>query len=137
MVYWWCEQGNIFSQRLKQATRWLAPAAVLKQEGQSRVFISYRGVPVLCSTHQLRRATREEYDAVVLGKYINKREYIDIMERINNTLENYFPCPLCWCFGYVMAIFTLGLSLCLPAICVNDAETNVRQFIAACNRKRL
>ena len=85
----------------------------------------------------LARAYDETYDAVVLGKYISKGEYTSIVSRINDTLENYFPCPLCWCFGYFMAIFTLGLSLLCPMICVNDAETNVRQFIASCNRKKL
>ena len=56
---------------------------------------------------------------------------------INDTLDNYFPCPLCWGFGYLLAIFTLGLSLCCPAVCVRDAEYNVIKFIDSCNRKRL
>ena len=57
-----------------------------------------------------------------------------MMESINDTLFNYFPCPLCWGFGYLCCPFTLGLSLCCPAICVGDAKSNLKAVIAKINR---
>ena len=85
----------------------------------------------------LARAYDEEYDKEVFGNYISQRDYMQIIEQINDTLENYFPCPLCWGCGYIFAIFTLGLSFLCPYICVRDAEVNVRTFIKSVNRKRL
>lgn len=59
------------------------------------------------------------------------------MERINDMLINYFPCPLSWYCGYVCCIFTLGLSLLCPFICIRDAEEQVRDFIARVNNRKL
>ena len=60
-----------------------------------------------------------------------------MMEQINDILMNYFPCPLAWCFGYLCCPFTLGLSLLCPAVCVNDAEEELRTLVARWNRKKL
>lgn len=72
-----------------------------------------------------------------LDGYVTEREYNTIMQSINDMLFTYFPCPLCWCFGYICCIPTLGLSLCCPAICVNDAESNLRNMINRINRQKL
>ena len=79
----------------------------------------------------------EEYDEARLGEYIDKREYEQIMERINDILINYFPCPLSWCCGYVCAIFTLGLSLLCPYMCIKDAEEQVDLLIHRLNARKL
>jgi len=70
----------------------------------------------------LARTYSEQYDAARLSQHISEKEYVQIMERINDLLINYFPCPLAWWCGYICCIFTLGLSLCCPLICINDAE---------------
>ena len=59
------------------------------------------------------------------------------MEQINDMLFTYFPCAMCWGFGYLCCPFTLGLSLCCPAICVRDAEQNLRDMITRMNRQKL
>ena len=59
------------------------------------------------------------------------------MERINDILINYFPCPLSWYCGYFCCIFTLGLSLLCPLICINEAEEGIREFIDRVNAKKL
>ena len=70
----------------------------------------------------LAQTYSEEYDAVRLGPHISRSDYVQIMERINDMLINYFPCPLSWYCGYVCCIFTLGLSLLCPFMCIRDAE---------------
>ena len=60
-----------------------------------------------------------------------------MMESINDMLYTYFPCPFCWCFGYLFCLPTLGLSLCAPAICVSDAEDQLRTLIKRYNRQKL
>ena len=45
---------------------------MLKQEGHSRVYISYRGVPVLVAPHQLRKASTEELKSVELSDMLDE-----------------------------------------------------------------
>ena len=79
----------------------------------------------------------EDYDHVRMGPHIPRNEYCMIMERLNDILINYFPCPLCWYCGYFCCLFTVGLSLLCPLICISDAETQMRQFISNVNRNKL
>ena len=62
---------------------------------------------------------------------------MQIMERINDILINYFPCPLSWYCGYVCCLFTLGFSFFCAYICINDAEDNLREFIERVNSRKL
>lgn len=79
----------------------------------------------------------EKFDSTLLEPYITKKEFKEIMKAINDTLQDYFPCPLCFCFGYCCCPVTLGLSFFLPNICVRDAELEVRALINRVNEKRL
>ena len=65
IVYFWRSQptGRV-SKRMQQAVGWRGPCVVLKQEGLSKLFLSYRGTPVLCSPNQVRYASSEELNAV-------------------------------------------------------------------------
>ena len=72
-----------------------------------------------------------------LSGYLNEREFNTLMNSINDMLYTYFPCPLCWCFGYLFSLPTLGLSLLCPYICVNDAEGNLKTMITRINRQKL
>ena len=69
----------------------------------------------------LAQTYSEEYDRRLEG-HISRQEYVQVMERINDLLINYFPCPLSWYCGYLCCLFTLGLSLLCPLICINDAQ---------------
>lgn len=59
------------------------------------------------------------------------------MSSINTVLEDFFPCPLCFCFGYLCCPCTLGLSFLLPNSCVKDAEEELRALIKRINDKKL
>ena len=64
----------------------------------------------------------ELYDREGFEGYLTEREFTNIMDTINDTLFNYFPCPMCLCIGYFCALPTLGLSFLMPNVCVRDAE---------------
>ena len=65
VVYFWrSQQTKRVSKRMQQAVGWRGPCIVLKQEGRSKIFLSYRGTCVLCTPLQLRHATSEELVAV-------------------------------------------------------------------------
>ena len=85
----------------------------------------------------LAQTYSEEFDSKRLQEHISQKEYVQIMERINDILINYFPCPLSWYCGYFCCLFTLGLSLLCPLICINDAEGNLREFIDRVKGRKL
>ena len=73
IVYWYRVQGSrTMSKRAQHAAGWRGPAIVLKQEGHSRVYVSYRGVPVLVAPHQLRKASAEELECVELSEMLDE-----------------------------------------------------------------
>ncbi len=84
----------------------------------------------------LARQYCDKFPAELKG-VLSQKDFEIIMEQINDTLFVYFPCTLCWGFGYLCCPFTLGLSLCCPAICVSDAQKHVKQVIARINRVKL
>ena len=79
----------------------------------------------------------EEFDDERLSKYISQREYTLMMEDINDSVDGMFPCLFCWLIGYILCPFTFGLSLLLPAQCVNDAEDNMKYLCTRYNRRLL
>ena len=81
----------------------------------------------------LAQTYSEEYDSERLAPYISEQEYVQTMERINDILINYFPCPLSWYCGYLCCLFTLGLSLLCPYVCISDAQEQLDNFILRLN----
>lgn len=71
-------------------------------------------------------------------KYNKLLEYIDektlnyVFNRINDDLYTYWPCPTCFCYGYLFSICTLGISFLFTYVCIRDAMdilyTNIRLF---------
>lgn len=59
---------------------------------------------------------------------MSEREFSRAMDQINNTLNDYWPCHLCFCCGYTCCACTLGLSLFCPNLCISDVSP--RMFIA-------
>ena len=85
----------------------------------------------------LAQTYSEEYDSEKLSPHISRQEYVQCMERINDLLINYFPCPLSWYCGYLCCLFTLGLSLLCPYICISDAEEQLEMLVRSINNKKL
>ena len=54
----------------------------------------------------------------ILKEYISEAEFKKEMEKLNDASLELFPCSLCFSYGYLFAICTLGLSFLLPSICV-------------------
>ena len=77
------------------------------------------------------------YDEFSLKGHISEKDFSRIFTQINDTLYSYFPCPLCFCFGYCCCPCTLGLSFCLPYICIRDAEKEARVMIEKFNEEIL
>lgn len=59
------------------------------------------------------------------------------MLEINQILEDYWSCPMALFLGYSLAIFTFGLSLLLPFICINETEKYLKDYLAMLNFKML
>ena len=68
---------------------------------------------------------------------MNKRDFTNIIESINDALFSYFPCPMCLFCGYLLCIPTLGLSLLMPNVCIKEANTEVEKQIEKANKKKL
>jgi len=69
-----------------------------------------------------------------LGELISQQEFIGIIDDLNEKIESHWPCLCSMIFGYIMAIFTFGLSLLIPWICINEAEGQATRFIEHINK---
>lgn len=49
------------------------------------------------------------------------------MNKINEAIAQFWPCSMCYIFGFACAPFTLGTSLCCPHYCISKAESNLIQ----------
>ncbi len=81
----------------------------------------------------LSRRYSAKYDQA-LTSFISKEEFLDIADDINDKLESYWPCLCSILFGYFMAIFTFGISVLIPWVCVSEAEGQARNFIDHINK---
>ena len=73
LVYFWrSAPTRRVSKRMQQAIGWRGPCIVIKQEGLSKIFLAYRGTPVLVTPGQLRHATSEELMAVENAEELDK-----------------------------------------------------------------
>lgn len=69
-----------------------------------------------------------------LQAFISQQEFIDIIDDLNEKIESHWPCLCSMLFGYLMAIFTFGLSLLIPWVCINEAEGQATKFIDHINQ---
>lgn len=60
---------------------------------------------------------------------ISKEEYIDAIKRLNETIRDYWPCGLCYFFGYGCSICTFGLSILIPNYCATYSEIHAISFL--------
>ncbi|CAK0877498.1 unnamed protein product, partial [Prorocentrum cordatum] len=64
LAFYWREVKHVKSKRLQGDRGWRGPAIVLAAEGHARLHLSYRGVPVLVTSEQVRHASRGEAEMV-------------------------------------------------------------------------
>ena len=68
-----------------------------------------------------------------LDKYIDSTSLKRIIERINDDLYTFWPCPTCFCIGYSFSLCTLGLSFLCPYTCIRDARKKLDKNILLYN----
>lgn len=61
------------------------------------------------------------------------KKFSSYMDQLNYKTAQYWPCLFAYYCGYICAPFTIGLSLCLPNICVSEAEKVLRNEIKKIN----
>eukprot|EP01016_Furgasonia_blochmanni_P032263 TRINITY_DN332_c0_g1_i13.p1 TRINITY_DN332_c0_g1~~TRINITY_DN332_c0_g1_i13.p1 ORF type:complete len:217 (+),score=16.37 TRINITY_DN332_c0_g1_i13:66-716(+) len=66
---------------------------------------------------------------------ISEEEFVDAIAQINDTLQTYWPCFFSRCLGYICCPLSLGLSLCIPNVCMRDAEMMARRTIKSLNKR--
>jgi hypothetical protein len=55
----------------------------------------------------------------------------------DSAIQSYWPCSACYIFGCLCAPLTLGLSLCVPNMCITEAErAGVRSLQQFCLRRQ-
>lgn len=70
-----------------------------------------------------------------LKPYVREIEYTHHMTRIIEGFTIMWPCMYCLSVGYLCSICTLGLSFCLPNICIGEAVASFMQDIEESNRE--
>lgn len=70
----------------------------------------------------------DDYDPQLEG-IVSESELKDIIRRLNETIQSYWPCNTCYAFGYACTPFTFGLSLLLPRYCASQAEIHAQKFL--------
>jgi hypothetical protein len=68
---------------------------------------------------------------------ISEREYLHILESINELIFNYWPCTLCQLIGYCFCPCTCGLSFLCPGLSVSDAKSRLLIEIEEINTQTL
>ncbi|KAG7380842.1 hypothetical protein PHYPSEUDO_006735 [Phytophthora pseudosyringae] len=70
-----------------------------------------------------------------LSHLVKETDFDVAINQINNTMQDYWPCFFCMCWGYGCCPCTLGLSLLCPNFCIRDAEQYVRALITRINKR--
>ena len=81
------------------------------------------------------RFEEHTYNSKKLSKYLTEKEYDLIIEKVNDTLFEFWPCTPCFCIGYLLCPCTLGLSFLAPNICISEAKEEVELQIQIINRR--
>ena len=89
--------------------------------------------PTSCSWINGLASSYEFYYSQELERYIDKRSIQSSIDKINNDLYNYWPCPTCFALGYCFSICTLGLSFLCPYVCIRDAREKLDKNIEKMN----
>lgn len=74
-------------------------------------------------------------DYPALYTYVDKRNLSQVFTRINEDLFTYWPCPTCFCYGYLFSLCTLGISFLCTYTCIKDAKASLHSNIERFNEK--
>ena len=69
-----------------------------------------------------------------LKSYIDEKSYTNTINDINNIIANYWPCFCARLIGYWCCPCSLGLSFCLPELCIGDAEEALQRMFDHINQ---
>ena len=77
---------------------------------------------------------KSDFPNELAGK-LSESQFLSMMFEINEILEIFWPCTMCWVFSHIMVFFTFGLSLLIPLICISRLETELKDLIFYNNRE--
>lgn len=69
-----------------------------------------------------------------LDQFVDKLQVKNCINRINDDLYQFWPCPTCFAVGYCCVLCTLGLSFLCPYICISDAKKHLLENIERMNK---
>jgi hypothetical protein len=72
---------------------------------------------------------------MALEMYLSHDEFTEAITMLNDALQMRWPCCLCTSYGILCCPFTLGLSYFFPALCIREAESELREKIGWINRE--
>lgn len=64
-----------------------------------------------------------------LNGILTEDEFISLVDKLNDTIQSYWPCTACLVFGIVCIPCTFGLSLLCPRLCVTEAEKYANRML--------
>jgi hypothetical protein len=70
----------------------------------------------------------DTYQEQLVG-VITESELTDIICRLNETLQSFWPCNACYVFGFACSPFTLGTSLLCPHYCISQSDEHARVML--------
>ena len=70
-----------------------------------------------------------------LSGKLSESQFLTMMFEINEILEIYWPCTLCWVFSHVMMLVTFGLSLLIPLVCISQLESELKDVLYYNNKE--
>ena len=89
-------------------------------------------------TGMASRFDTERYNDLFFGSTgLSEREFVHIIDQLNDLIYSNWPCMLCQCLGYSLCLCTLSLSFLYPSEDVNRAEKLARQYISEVNDQTL
>lgn len=74
------------------------------------------------------------YDPTFLSPYMKETQFNYLMNSLNDELYSYWPCNLCFYFGYFCSPCTLGLSFLCPYNCIGAAKENFENKLEIYNK---
>ena len=78
-----------------------------------------------------------DYDPKLMEWQMSQKEFDKMIETINDSIWNYYPCPGCQGFAYFCCLCTLGCSCIIPTLQVNEAKQKLDDRLQQINRSLL
>jgi hypothetical protein len=71
----------------------------------------------------------------MLFNVVEEKEFMRIMDKLNDLLYMSWPCTLCFGYGYLCCLCTIGISFIFPGLQVSKSKTILLQEIDELNEK--